>query len=389
MANILNLKQLPTLAIILLALATKSSTSTPSPSPSTTRVKGIYWIENPLFPPSSIDTSLFTHIFYAFVLPNKFTYKLEEEEGSTTVATSLTVFTNTFKAKTPPIPTLLAIGGATSNSTLFAFIASDPTARATFINSTIEVARTFGFDGIDFDWEFPKTTKEMNDLGELLFQWRKAISDEAASTGRPPLLLTAAVYFSVNFFLSGQPRMYPVDSINKNLDWVNVMSYDLRGYGSNATGAPSGMFDSKSNVSVVSGLFSWIRGGVAPEKIVMGMPLYGKTWKLQDPNVHGIGAPSVGSGPGVDGAMAYFQVVDFNKQMGAKVVYDKETGSVYSYSGSTWIGYDDPFTVSVKVGFAQALKLRGYFFWVAGLDTSDWKVSTQGKLTHFLNHVDV
>lgn len=173
--------------------------------------------------------------------------------------------------------------------------------------------------------------------------------------------------------------MYPVDSINKNLDWVNVMSYDLLGSGSNVTGAPSGMFDSKSNVSVVSGLFSWIRGGVAPEKIVMGMPLYGKSWKLQDPNVHGIGAPNVGPGPGVDGGMAYFQVVDFNKQMGAKVVYDKETGSVYSYSGSTWIGYDDPFTVSVKVGFAQALKLRGYFFWVAGLDTLDWKIATQAS----------
>ncbi|KEH32176.1 putative glycoside hydrolase family 18, catalytic domain, glycoside hydrolase superfamily [Medicago truncatula] len=379
MANFLKLKQFLTLVLILLALAAKSSKSTPSPS-STTRVKGIYWIENPLFPPSSIDTSLFTHIFYAFVSPNKFTYKLEEEEeDSTTVATSLTTFTNTFKTKTPPIPTLLSIGGATSNSTLFAFIASDPTARATFINSTIQVARTFGFDGIDFDWEFPTTTKEMNDLGELLFQWRRAISDEATSTSRPPLLLTAAVYFAVNFFLSGERRMYPVDSINKNLDWVNVMSYDLLGSGSNVTGAPSGMFDSKSNVSVVSGLFSWIRGGVAPEKIVMGMPLYGKSWKLQDPNVHGIGAPNVGPGPGVDGGMAYFQVVDFNKQMGAKVVYDKETGSVYSYSGSTWIGYDDPFTVSVKVGFAQALKLGGYFFWAAGYDTSDWKVSTQAS----------
>jgi chitinase len=65
------------------------------------------------------------------------------------------------------------------------------------------------------------------------------------------------------------------------------------------------------------------------------------------------------------------------------VVHDVNTGSVYSYNGDTWIGYDDPFTISIKVGFAQAINLRGYFFWVAGLDTSDWKISSQGKLIKF------
>ena len=379
MANFLKLKQSLTI-LILLALATKISSSTPSPSSSpssATRVKGIYWLENPFFPPSTIDTSLFTHIFYSFLTPNNITFKLEI---SSSQILSLNTFTKTFKTKSPPAATLLSIGGAGSNSSLFAFIASDPTARPAFINSTINVARTFGFDGIDLDWEFPITTKEMNSLGELLFQWRKAISDEGATTGRPPLLLTAAVYYAVNFSLFGEPRMYPVNSINENLDWVNIMSYEFRGPRSNKTGAPAGTFDPKSNVSVVSGLLSWIQSGVVPEKLVMGMPLYGKTWKLRDPNVHGIGAPSVGSGPGADGLMAYFQVLDFNRETSAKVEYDVDTASVYSYSGSTWIGYDNPFTVSIKVGIAQALKLRGYFFWVAGLDTSDWKIATQGKV---------
>ncbi|CAK8563544.1 unnamed protein product [Lathyrus sativus] len=377
MATSSNLKQLLTLTLILLAVATKSSTCTPS----TTRVKAIYYLDNPTFPPSSIDTSLFTHIFYAFVVPNNITYKLEiqQQQGASSKATSLTTFTNTCKTKPSPITTLISIGGANSNSTLFAFIASDSTARATFINSSIEVARTYGFNGIDFDWEFPQTAKEMNDLGELFLQWRNAISDEAVATGKPPLLLTAAVYFAAGLFLSGEPRDYPVFSINKNLDWINVMSYDLHGAWDNVTGAPSGMFDPITNVSVVSGLFSWIRSGLLPEKLVMGMPLYGKTWKLQDPNKHGIGAPSVGPGPGVDGGIAYFQVLDFNKQTGTKVVHDKQTGSVYSYNESSWIGYEDLFTVSIKIGFAQALKLRGYFFWVAGLDTSDWEISTQAS----------
>ncbi|MCI88519.1 chitinase, partial [Trifolium medium] len=62
----------------------------------------------------------------------------------------------------------------------------------------------------------------MNNLGELFFQWRNAISADSVTTGRPPLLLTAAVYFAAEFFLYGEPRTYPVQSINENLDWVNV-----------------------------------------------------------------------------------------------------------------------------------------------------------------------
>jgi len=337
-------------------------------------VKAIYWLQQPLFPPSAINTSLFTHVYYAFLAPNNATYELHVPN---TTAANLATFTATLH---PSVATLISIGGVNSDPDLFATIASDPAARAAFINSTIAVARAFGFHGVDLDWEFPRTANEMNDLGQLFKEWRAAIASEASATSREPLLLTAAVYFSVDYFPSTTTSLrFPVGSINDNLDWINVMSYDLNGPWSNRTGPPAGLFDPKSNASVDYGLRSWIQGGVIPKKVVMGLPLYGRTWQLLDPSVHGIGAPSVGAGTGLDGAMALFQVLEFNNETGANVVYDEETASVYSYSGSNWVGYDDPVTVAVKVGFAQSLYLRGYFFWAAGLDTSDWKISTQGK----------
>ncbi|KAK7388340.1 hypothetical protein VNO78_23155 [Psophocarpus tetragonolobus] len=339
---------------------------------STSDVKALYWLQQPLFPPSAINTSLFTHVYYAFIVPSNTTYQLHV---SNITATSLASFTTTLN---PTVATLISIGGADANPTLFSTIAANPSALATFINSSITVARTFAFHGVDLDWEFPRTAAQMNHLAHLFAQFRAAISAEAIATRRKPLLLTAAVYFSVDYFISETTSFrYPVDSINDNLDWVNVMTYDLNGPWSNHTGPPAGLFDPKSNASVSYGLRSWIRGGVIPQKVVMGLPLFGRTWQLQDPRVHGIGAPVFGAGPGLDGAMALFQVLEFNSQTGANVVYDKDTASVYSYSGSYWVGYDDPFTVAVKVGFAQALSLRGYFFWAAGLDTSDWKISTQ------------
>ncbi|KAJ7979641.1 putative Chitinase [Quillaja saponaria] len=173
--------------------------------------------------------------------------------------------------------------------------------------------------------------------------------------------------------------------MNENLDLINAMCYDFHGSWNRETGAIASLFDPKSNVNTLYGLQSWIQAGALPSKLVMGMPLYGRTWQLQDPNVHGIGAPTIGVGPG-DGAMAFFQVEQFNTNSGATVVYDVDTVSVYSYSGTSWIGYEDPITVTAKVGFAQALGLRGYFFWAVGYD-SQWKISKQGTLLQSISRI--
>lgn len=59
-------------------------------------------------------------------------------------------------------------------------------------------------------------------------EWGLALIKEARTTNRKPLLLTRRVYFSVDFFLTSK-RKYPVASIIKNLDWVNVMCFDYHG----------------------------------------------------------------------------------------------------------------------------------------------------------------
>ncbi|KAI4305435.1 hypothetical protein L6164_028801 [Bauhinia variegata] len=348
-------------------------------SPATAEVmKGAYWFEQPLLPPSAIETSLFSHLYYAFVMPNNVTFKLEI---SNSTATSISNFIDSLHSKDPTIKTLLSIGGGDSDSLVFSTMASNSSTRKIFIDSTIEVARNFGFDGLDLDWEYPQNPKEMNDLDLLLKEWRLAINLDATTSGRPPLLLSAAVYFAVEFFLSNTSRSYPVASMNQNMDWINVMSYDLHGAWSNNTGAPAGLFDPKSNVTVIYGIQSWIGAGALPEKVIMGIPLYGRTWTLKDTSVHGMGAQAVGAGPG-NGTLQFFQVEQFNNDTGATVAYDVNTVSAYSYSGTSWIGYDDPLTVTAKIGFAQALGLRGYFFWACGFDAfnSNWKVARQGKI---------
>ncbi|XP_047948216.1 nod factor hydrolase protein 1-like [Salvia hispanica] len=349
-------------------------------SPSCIPVKGVYFPEWSNVDPSSVETKLYTHIFYAFVTPHSDTFQFQIDQ---TRAPLLLNFTSTIHAANPPLITLFSVGGAAEGTAFFSRLASNSSSRAAFIHSSIQVARKFGFDGVDLDWEFPETPTDMENLGYLLDEWRAEVQKEAAATGRPPLLLTAAVYYSADTFLDGMARAYPAASVSRNLDLINVMNYDYHGaWNKSVTGAQAALFDPSSNLSTSYGLGSWVRAGVPRSKLVMGLPLYGRTWKLRDRGVHGVGMAAVDVGPGWNGTgvLTYAEVVEFNKANKAKVVYDVATVSVYSVAGDYWVGYDDKKTVAAKIGYAKALGLRGYFFWAINGDYKSTISKTASKL---------
>ncbi|KAI3811288.1 hypothetical protein L1987_21009 [Smallanthus sonchifolius] len=355
----------PTLFLVILSLTLCSATN-----------KGGYWPSwaQDYFPPANIETTFFTHVYYAFLSPNQDTFQFEIDD---TTASALNSFTTTLHQKNPPVKTLFSIGGGSFGTQIFSYMASSPDSRGSFINSTIQVAREFGFDGVDLDWEYPQTQTEMDNFGLLLDEWRVAVNEEAQSTGNSKLLLSAATYYKP-VIPWDVVHTYPVESINNNLDWINAMCYDYHGsWDVTATGYLAALYDPNGDVSTSDGLQSWINAGIQREKLVMGLPLYGRTWTLQDPTVDGIGAPAVGLGPGNDGAMLYSEVLEFNAQNNAKVVFDEPTVSYYSVVGTSWIGYDDVESVKLKIEFAQSLSIGGYFFWTVVGD-QEWRISQLG-----------
>lgn len=58
----------------------------------------------------------------------------------------------------------------------------------------------------------------------------------------------------------------------------------------------------------------WIQKGAPPEKINLGMPLYGRTFTLANPSNNGLFAPDSGNGgvvgryTGESGILAYYEV---------------------------------------------------------------------------------
>lgn len=344
-------------------------------------VKAAYWFPASEFPVSDIDSTLFTHLICAFANLDTQTNQLVISSANTP---SFSSFTKTVQLKNPSVKTLLSIGGGNVASETFASMASQSSSRKTFIDSSIKLARSYDFHGLDLDWEHQTMTSEMTFLNLLLDEWRAAVDTEATDSGLPKLILTAAVPFTplINSIV------YPTASLSRNLDWINVMAYDFyapdRASASGATHSHAALYDSSSDVSASYGIEKWIEGGVSSKKIVIGFPFYGYAWLLTNPNNHGLLAPANGpdlSVGGSDGSIGYNKIkMLIIGQKGATTVFNDTIVADYCYVGTSWIGYDDVQTISTKISYAKGKGLLGYFAWHVGSDDS-WVLSKQASQT--------
>lgn len=87
----------------------------------------------------------------------------------------------------------------------------------------------------------------------------------------------------------------------------------------------------------------WIKLGMHPEKIALGMAMYGRSFRLADPNNHGLnapcsGEPEDGSYTQESGLLAYYEIC--TKPL--KIVEENAAGAPYGYSGDLWVGFDTP-----------------------------------------------
>ncbi|KAL5728796.1 chitinase [Ranunculus cassubicifolius] len=336
-------------------------------------VKAGYWTPRPDFSPSSISATLFTHLFCAFADLNPTTFQVTISSAN---SAQFSTFTQTVQQKNPSVKTLLSIGGGDSSASSFATMATQATTRKSFIDSSITLARSNNFHGLDLDWEYPSTPQEMTNFGTLLTEWRAAVVAEASRSGKARLLLTAAVFYSSNYY----SVMHPVQAISNSLDWINIMAYDFYSpysYGTpDKTGPPAALYNPTSQVSGDTGVRAWIQSGMPTKKIVLGLPFYGHGWRLVNANNHGIFSPA--NGPASDG-YGYGGIRDFIADNSGTTVYNSTFVTDYCYAGTTWMGYDDTQSISTKVTYAKGKALLGYFAWHVGADRNSLLAQTASR----------
>lgn len=96
-------------------------------------------------------------------------------------------------------------------------------------------------------------------------------------------------------------RNYVIAFVCIYLDFISLMTYDLRGGWEKATGFNAALYkpsaDPSDEYNVAFAVDYWLNKGASKEKLVLGLAAYGRSFNLQDQNNFGVGAPATGAGP--------------------------------------------------------------------------------------------
>jgi len=307
-------------------------------------VLGYYpaWVKNE-FPAGMLDFDVLTHIVHAFAWP--------DSGGDISVWEDF------------HYPELIAAVHRAGRKISVAFggwgqcegfppVAADPALRAKFIRNALDFCRTHGYDGIDIDWEFPANPAERENLTLLVTELREAIN--AAGV---PLLLTMAVSAGT---WSGDHNDY--EKLRDVVDWFNDMTYDFYGTWTDRAGHNAPLYATQESVNT-SIVFLTEKMGVPPEKIMMGVPFYGRKFHARR---------LYGESTGGEG-IAYRDIVRIMNEGGWSYHWDDVSRVPYlvNESGTELIFFDDPESIALKCRYAGEKNLRGVMIWALGSDYVD------------------
>ncbi|MFG2678634.1 chitinase C-terminal domain-containing protein [Streptomyces sp. NPDC048392] len=233
---------------------------------------------------------------------------------------------NKFKKQHPDVKTMISVGGWAETGGYFAddgtrvdsggfysmaTHADGSVNRAgidTFADSAVDFVREYGFNGVDIDYEYPTTMKDAGNpldrsfangrragLAEgyaaLMKTLRERLDRAGAADGRHYLLSVAAP--SSGYLLRGMETF----QVQKYLDYVNIMSYDLHGAWNEYVGPNASLFDDGKDAELASAgvyttsqyggvgylntdwAYHYFRGSMPAGRINIGLPYYTRGFK--------------------------------------------------------------------------------------------------------------
>jgi len=197
--------------------------------------------------PEDIQYDKLTQVNFSFAFPNS--------DGTVRLTDTDKLMTLVELAHEQQVKVYLAIGGwdlgeGGGNDAIFETMASKETSRKKFAASLLFLLKEYELDGIDIDWEYPDSKENflllMKEIYPALQAKNKKISVAVAGEGEHGDGISAE---SFQYF-----------------DYLNIMAYD--------GGTPHSPYS-----YAVKCLDYWSAKGCPKEKIILGLPFYGK-----DPN---------------------------------------------------------------------------------------------------------
>lgn len=355
-----------------------------------------------------------THLVYGYagINPNSNKLVSNNEKLDLDIGSGLYRQVANLKKKYPHLKVLLGVGGdrdpVDADANKYLTLLESSNARIPFINSAHSLVKTYGFDGLDVAWEFPKNKpkKVHNSIGKFWKGFKKiftgdfvvdekaeehkeeftALVRELKNAFRPDgYLLGVSVLPNVNSSL-----FYDIPAIVNNIDFVTLHAYDFATPERNPEVAdfPAPIYELNERnpeFNVNYQVQHWLSNSCPAAKINVAVPAYARAWRMtKDSGLTGLppvsetdGAAPLGPQTQMAGLLSWPEVCSklpnpANQHLkGAdgplrKVGDPTKRFGNYAYRSADdngengmWVGYDDPDSAANKAMYVKSKGLGG------------------------------
>jgi len=284
----------------------------------------------------------------------------------------------------PGLTLLVSIGGW-DQAPEYSNIALTPASRAAFARSCVRrmIAQDH-FDGIDLDWEFPvhggmnrSRPQDRADATALVRTLRRQLDTLGARTHRHYLLTIATPAgtwqeggaYSVS-------DSYDLAAIAPEVDWFNVMTYDMNTIFSPVSGFNTPLRadphdpepqPERARDNLLGAVRYYEAHGVPAEKILLGIAFYGRGFKGVSARRAGLYSKYTAGFP----ETPWKTIAAHMLSSPAWVRHWSATAEapwLYNARRHIFFTYDDPHSLGIKAAFVRHEHLRGVMIWVLGED---------------------
>ncbi|ORX75775.1 hypothetical protein BCR32DRAFT_296682 [Anaeromyces robustus] len=356
------------------------------------------------YEPTKIPVEKLTHINYAFaniengevVLGDKWA-DIEKPYGgdeNCPIKGNYNLLLNPngpIKRRNPNLKVLISVGGWTWSKN-FSDVAADEASREKFAISCATFCNRYGFDGVDIDWEFPikgglegniHRPEDGDNYVLLLKAIRNHLNNISQMNNKQYLLTIASSAASYNY------SCLNLKALSEPLDWINLMNYDYAGSWCKHTCHQANLYMEKplpdgrvpTHNSVCKSVEDFFNQGVPPNKIVIGVPFYGRGFANVEANPNDYTATGMYakfSGPlgkHEGGNFNYYEIRSdyFNPTSGYIRYWSDNCCAPYLFNPQTrgLIVYDDSWSIHYKAKYAKEHNLGGVMIWELSGDGND------------------
>lgn len=307
------------------------------------------------------DALKITHLNIAFAKYN--------DKGKLYVEVENIHLINKFKEWNPDLKVIISIGGWSNGG--FSEAAETEETREAFAKEAVEIMVSNNLDGIDLDWEYPccsiagiaSSSNDKENFTLLLKAIRHELNLQGKKENKYYMLTIAA----------GGDRYYVkftnMKEAQKYLDYVMIMTYDLRGGYQILSGHHTNLYSPEGDIFSISadeGVKIFMEAGVPAEKILIGAAFYSRQWK-EVPNVNNGYLQMCGT---VGGYGPNFTELDrsYINKNGYIRYWDDIAKAPYLFNGNSFISYDDEESIGYKCDYVKENSLGGILFWLYDAD---------------------